>query len=101
MDRSTAISILRDNAPELRQLGVRHLYLFGSTARDTAVAGLSDIDVVVEFVQGPRGFARLRRTENLRLRLCKLLGHPVDVVEEPHPAPRVREAIKRDRVLAF
>jgi predicted nucleotidyltransferase len=101
MDRNTAIDILRDNEATLRQLGVRHLYLFGSTARGTAVEGTSDIDVAVEFVPGPRGFARLRRTEDLRRRLCNLLGHPVDVVEEPHPARRVHRSIERDRVLAF
>jgi len=101
MDRNAAIHILRDNEPALRRLGVRHLYPFGSTARDAAIKDASDIDVAVEFIPGPRGFARLRRTEDLRRQLCELLGQQVDVVEEPHPSPRVREAIDRDRVLAF
>jgi hypothetical protein len=30
-----------------------------------------------------------------------LLGLSVDVVEEPHSSRRVREAIERDRVVAF
>jgi uncharacterized protein len=101
MDRNTAISILRANEPQLRELGVRRLSLFGSTARNTALESSSDIDVAVEFIPGPRGFARLGRTENLRQRLCKLLGAPVDVVEEPHPSRRVRESIGRDRIIAF
>jgi len=101
MDRTEALSILRTNEPELRRLGVRRLSLFGSTARNTAIESSSDIDVAVEFVPGPRGFARLRRTEELRQRLSKLLGLPVDVVEEPHSYQRVREAINRDRIIAF
>jgi uncharacterized protein len=36
MQRSEAITRLRAHEAELKQLGVRHLYLFGSTARGDA-----------------------------------------------------------------
>jgi uncharacterized protein len=100
MDRSTALSILKRNESELRQFGVSSLSVFGSTARDAA-NDRSDIDVAVKFAPGPRGLARLKRAELLRQRLSRLLGRPVDVVEEPARSPRVQQAIQRDRVVAF
>lgn len=101
MDRTKAISILRSNEPELRRLGVLRLSLFGSTARDTAVESASDVDVAVELAPGPRGFARLRRIEDLKRQLSQMLGLPVDVVEEPTASQRVRRSIERDRIVAF
>ncbi len=100
MDRSTALSILKRNEAELRLLGVSSLSVFGSTARED-VNELSDIDVAVRFLPGPRGLARVKRTELLRRRLSALLGRPVDVIEEPARSPRVQKAIQRDRVVAF
>ncbi len=100
MDRSTALSILKRNEAELRLLGVSSLSVFGSTARED-VNELSDIDVAVKFLPGPRGLARVKRTELLRRRLSALLGRPVDVIEEPARSPRVQKAIQRDRVVAF
>ena len=36
MDRIEAIAQLKEHEAELKQLGVQHLYLFGSTARGEA-----------------------------------------------------------------
>jgi len=36
MQRDTAIATLKAHEAELKQLGVEHLYLFGSTARGEA-----------------------------------------------------------------
>ncbi|MGA9016527.1 MAG: nucleotidyltransferase domain-containing protein [Acetobacteraceae bacterium] len=36
MDRAHAIARLQEHEAELKQLGVQHLYLFGSTARGDA-----------------------------------------------------------------
>jgi len=91
---------LKRNEAELRLLGVSSLSVFGSTARED-VNELSDIDVAVKFLPGPRGLARVKRTELLRRRLSALLGRPVDVIEEPARSPRVQKAIQRDRVVAF
>jgi predicted nucleotidyltransferase len=44
MDRTEAITKLRAHEAELKQLGVQHLYLFGSTARGDARAD-SDVDL--------------------------------------------------------
>lgn len=60
MDREEAIERLRRHAEELRRLGVRHLFLFGSTARGAARA-TSDVDLFVDYDEG-------------RFDLCDLLG---------------------------
>jgi predicted nucleotidyltransferase len=44
MRRAEAISLLKLHEAELRQLGVEHLYIFGSTARNEA-RNDSDIDL--------------------------------------------------------
>ena len=100
MDRSEVITILKSYESELRELGVRRLSVFGSTARATATE-TSDVDVAVQLAPGPRGFARLRSLETVELRLSELLNRPVDVVEEPARSPRVQRAIDRDRIRAF
>ena len=100
MDRSQVISILKRHERELRELGVMHLYLFGSVARDTGTE-YSDVDVAVRFAPGPRGFHRLERLEAVQHRLAELLNRPVDVIEEPARSPLVQHAIERDRVPAF
>jgi uncharacterized protein len=43
----TIIHILRDAAPSLQKLGVKHLSLFGSTARGTERPD-SDVDLLVD-----------------------------------------------------
>jgi hypothetical protein len=44
MGRAEAIAKLKAHETELKQLGVEHLYLFGSTARDEASTN-SDVDL--------------------------------------------------------
>jgi hypothetical protein len=44
MERTETIARLKAHEAELRQFGVQHLYLFGSTARDDAREG-SDVDL--------------------------------------------------------
>jgi uncharacterized protein len=100
MDRHQVIAILQRHESELRALGVKHLLLFGSVARGTAVHG-SDVDVVVRLEPGPRGFRRLARLEDVQERLSKLLRCPVDVIEEPARSPQIRRAIEREGVRAF
>jgi hypothetical protein len=54
MRRETAIATLQAHEAELKQLGVEHLYLFGSTARDDA-GGASDIDLFFDHQIGAIG----------------------------------------------
>ena len=58
MTRHEALSILRLNEARLKQLGVRHLYLFGSTACDQA-GQASDVDLFFDYEIGRFGVFEL------------------------------------------
>ena len=81
-------------AAELRRLGerygIRNIRVFGSFARGEASSD-SDLDLLVDYVPGQRGFAFVRFCEEAE----RLLGRDVDVatVRSLHP-------MIRDRVLA-
>jgi uncharacterized protein len=51
MDRAHAIARLQEHEAELKQLGVQHLYLFGSTARGEARED-SDVDLFFDYERG-------------------------------------------------
>lgn len=50
MSREEIIAKLREHESELRAAGVEHLFLHGSYARGTAIAELSDVDVIAESI---------------------------------------------------
>ena len=58
MKRAEAITRLRDHETELKRLGVEHLYLFGSTARDEA-RDQSDVDLFFDYEKGKLGLFEL------------------------------------------
>jgi predicted nucleotidyltransferase len=100
MRRDDALAILKAHAPELRELGVVRLSLFGSTARDEASTN-SDIDVAVDLEDIPGGFATFGRLDLIKHRLGELLDAQVDVIPEPsYPGP-LKAAIDRARCLVF
>ncbi len=76
-------------ATHVSALGVRRLAVFGSLARGMSTPS-SDVDVLVEFVQGEKRLDRL-------LALCDLLeeafGRAVDVVTTDGLSPRLRPHI--------
>src|SRR2546426_1496626 len=74
--RDQTIQILRAVEPEIRQLGVRRLALFGSVARGEARPG-SDVDFLVEFAPGQKNFDRFMVLSEL---LERVLGNPVELV---------------------
>jgi predicted nucleotidyltransferase len=54
MQRDDAIQKLRQHEAELKQLGVEHLFLFGSTAREEAGPD-SDVDLFFDHPPGSLG----------------------------------------------
>jgi predicted nucleotidyltransferase len=74
--------------------------LFGSVARGQARAG-SDLDVAVRLEDIPSGFATFGRLDRVRRHLSQLLGVRVDVVPEPETPGPLKNAIDKDRRLAF
>lgn len=78
-------------------MGIAHVALFGSTARDEA-GEASDLDLAVRL----RPDARLGWSfATLDQRISDLLGVPVDVVTEPSHRARLQAEIDRDRADAF
>jgi predicted nucleotidyltransferase len=86
---------LASHRPELTELGVKSLALFGSVARNQASPD-SDVDLLVTFDRpvGLFHFARVRR------RLAEILGSPVDLVTEDALRAEMREQILRHLVRA-
>ena len=58
MDRTEAIARLKAHEAELKQLGVQHLFLFGSTARGDARED-SDVDLFFDHPEGSLGLFEL------------------------------------------
>lgn len=94
MRRDEVLAILRANLEELRRLGARSLFLFGSAARDEARAD-SGIDILVEFT----GSATFDGFMDLKLYLEELLGRHVDLVTRKALKPRIKPNVEREAIL--
>ena len=94
MRRDDAIAALSKLLPTLRRdFGVRRIALFGSTARGLARAE-SDLDLLVEFADGPTFDSFL----GLKFFLEDNLGRKVDLVTPDALKPRMRAAVEREAV---
>ena len=98
MDRTTALSCLKQHGTELKAMGVAHLSLFGSTARGEGGPS-SDVDLAAIFSDD----SRLTALDfvGVMQRLEQILGVPVDLVSEPARKARLQAEIDRDRVRVF
>lgn len=76
MERDDAIARLREHEAELKQLGVEHLYLFGSTARGDARED-SDIDLFFDY---PRGKFGLYELMDVKDAAARILGRKTDIM---------------------
>ena len=92
LSRQGVLQALADDRESLRWFGVRRLALFGSAARDEAVAG-SDVDVLVVFER-----KSFRAYVGLLRHLEGLLGRKVDLVIEEALKPVIRDRILAEKV---
>jgi uncharacterized protein len=76
MQRDDAIQKLRQHEAELKQLGVEHLFLFGSTAREEAGPD-SDVDL---FFDHPPGSLGLYELMDVKERAAEILGCKADIM---------------------
>jgi predicted nucleotidyltransferase len=97
MDRDTAIATLRAHAAELRQLGVEHLYLFGSTARGEAGEG-SDVDLFFDHPEGSLGLFQLM---DVMERASDILGRKADIMTRRSLHPQLRDRIEASALQVF
>jgi hypothetical protein len=97
MERSEVIELLKRHEAELKQLGVEHLYLFGSTARDAARED-SDIDLFFDHPEGSLGLFGLMEVKEVAARI---LGRKTDIMTRRSLHPVLRERIEASALRIF
>ena len=97
MERDDAIEKLRAHEAELRQLGVEHLYLFGSTARGEARED-SDIDLFFDHPEGSLGLYQLMDVKDTAVRI---LGRKTDIMTRRSLHPVLRQRIEASALQVF
>lgn len=97
MNRTEAIERLRTHASELHSLGVRHLYLFGSTARGEARPD-SDVDLFLDYEKGKLGLFALMEVKE---RTAAILGRKADIMTRDSLHRMLRDRIEASAVQVF
>ena len=97
MHRQAALITLRDHQAEFHQLGVEHLYLFGSTARDEARAD-SDVDL---FFDHPEGSLGLYELIDIKQAAARILGRKTDIMTRRSLHPALRRDIETSALQVF
>ncbi|MDX2233884.1 MAG: nucleotidyltransferase domain-containing protein [Hyphomonadaceae bacterium] len=98
MTRDEAIDRLRALEPDLRARGIASLFLFGSTARNTAQP-LSDVDVL--FGEPPGRAMSLLGLAGTRRFLRERLGVEVDLVDRRTVHFMLRDRIEAEAIPIF
>jgi predicted nucleotidyltransferase len=97
VQRDQAIAILKEHEVELKQLGVQHLYLFGSTARGDARED-SDIDLFFDHERGKLGLFQLM---DVKERAAEILGRKTDIMTRGSLHPVLRKRIEASALQVF
>jgi predicted nucleotidyltransferase len=97
MTRAEAIARLRQHEADLRRLGVEHLYLFGSTARDEA-SEESDVDLYFDHARGRLSLFDLME---LKERTAAILGRDADLMTRASLHPALKQRIEASAMRVF
>jgi predicted nucleotidyltransferase len=97
MRREEAIMKLRAHEAELRQLGVRHLYLFGSTVRGEARED-SDVDLFFDYEKSKLGLFELM---DVKERTSRILGGKADIMTRDSLHKVLRPRIEASALQVF
>ena len=97
MQRAAAIAALKAHETELKRLGVEHLYLFGSTARDEARPDC-DIDLFIDHPEATLGPFELMDLQDATTRI---LGHNADIMTRRSLHPVLRNRIEASALQIF
>lgn len=97
MERNAAIAKLKEHEAELKQLGVEHLYLFGSTARGDARPD-SDVDL---FFDHPLGSLGLYELMDVKDAASRILGCKADIMTRRSLHRVLRERIEASALQVF
>lgn len=91
------IARLKEHEAELKQLGVEHLYLFGSTARDEARED-SDVDLFFDHPEGSLGLLKLMEVKEVA---AEILGRKTDMMTRRSLHPYLRARIEASSLQVF
>jgi predicted nucleotidyltransferase len=97
MERDDAIAKLRDHESELRELGIEHLYLFGSTARGETRED-SDVDL---FFDHPEGSLGLYELIDVKDAASRILGRKTHIMTRRSLHPVLRDRIEASALQVF
>jgi hypothetical protein len=97
MQRDEVITKLREHEAELRQLGVQHLYLFGSTARGEADEE-SDVDLFFDYERGKLGLFELM---DVKEQTSRILGRKADIMTRDSLHKVLRSRIEASALQVF
>jgi predicted nucleotidyltransferase len=97
MERDEAIGRLRARETELKQLGVKSLYLFGSTGRGDATES-SDVDLFFDYERGKFGVFELMDVKDYAARI---LGRPTDIMTRDSLHKAIRQRVEATAVRVF
>ena len=97
MRRHEVIARLKAQEAELKRLGVLHLYLFGSAARDEARDD-SDVDLFLDYEEGWFGLFDLMDVQE---RASDILGCKTDVMTRDSIHKVLRARIEASAVRVF
>ena len=97
MERDAVITKLQEHEAELRQLGVEHLYLFGSTARGEARED-SDVDLFFDYEKGKFGLFQLM---DVKERTSDILGRTADIMTRDSLHRTLKSGIEASAVRVF
>jgi predicted nucleotidyltransferase len=97
MRRDEAIARLKQYESKLKELGVEHLYLFGSTARNEARQE-SDVDLFFDHPEGSLGLFKLMEIKEFT---ADILGCKADVMTRRSLHPYLRDRIETSAMRVF
>ena len=97
MNRDEAINRLKARAADLKRLGVEHLYMFGSTARDEA-RDESDIDLFFDYQKGKLGLFELM---DVKETTAQILGRSADIMTRDSLHRTLRRQIEASALQVF
>ena len=94
MTKESILDKIRSSLPELMDLGVERIGLFGSYIRNEQRKD-SDIDILIEFSEGSGSYINLIRIHDL---LEDLLGHEIELVTvkglSPYIGPHILDEVE-------
>jgi uncharacterized protein len=97
MTREEAMRRLQQHEAELKKLGVLHLYLFGSTARNEARED-SDVDLFFDYEKGRFGLYELMDVKECT---ADILGRKADIMTRDSLHKALRRQIEASAVRVF